>query len=190
MSALVAQVLCGLCAAATCAPWWWSGRVRRDVVGAPPGPSSDAVGDTDAVELDAAVVLALVDAAVGSGAGLPRALAAVGRAVGGADGRTLERASAGLVLGAGWDVVWSAAAPRVRPLVECLASTWTTGAAPGPALRARGEQLRRERRTAAREAAGRLGVRLVIPLGLCFLPAFLLIGLVPVLVSLGSSLGR
>jgi pilus assembly protein TadC len=33
-----------------------------------------------------------------------------------------------------------------------------------------------------------LGVRLVLPLGLCFLPAFVLVGLVPVLASLGRGL--
>jgi len=39
------------------------------------------------------------------------------------------------------------------------------------------------------QAAGRLGVRLVLPLGLCHLPAFVLVGLVPVLVSMASGLG-
>ena len=38
------------------------------------------------------------------------------------------------------------------------------------------------------EAAGRLGVRLVLPLGLCHLPAFILIGVVPVLLSTGVAL--
>lgn len=64
------------------------------------------------------------------------------------------------------------------------------GAAPGPALRAGAEQLVRERRAQVREAAGRLGVRLVLPLGLCFLPAFVLLGLVPVMVSVGAQLAR
>ncbi|GAA2722003.1 hypothetical protein CAE01nite_27070 [Cellulomonas aerilata] len=182
-------LVCGVCAAAAVLPWWWSGRPRRDVV-ARPSPRWTADDETAPVDLDVAVLLSLLEAAIGSGAGLPRALAAVGRAVGGADGHAMERASAGLVLGAGWEVAWSGAGPRLTPVVTALAATWTTGAAPGPALRAAAEQLRRERRTAAREAAGRLGVRLVLPLGLCFLPAFVLIGLVPVLVSLGSALVR
>ncbi len=137
-----------------------------------------------------AVLLALLDSAVGSGAGVPRALAAVGRAVGGPDGVALERASAALVLGAGWTTAWTGAPARMRLVADCLAPTWTTGAAPGPALRAAATGLLRERRTVAREAAGRLGVALVLPLGLCFLPAFVLIGLVPVLVSVGTQLVR
>ncbi|WP_418606028.1 hypothetical protein [Georgenia sp. SUBG003] len=39
----------------------------------------------------------------------------------------------------------------------------------------------------AQEAAARLGVRLVLPLGLCFLPAFVLLGLVPVVLAAGGA---
>src|SRR5659263_742093 len=77
-------------------------------------------------------------------------------------------------------------ADDLRPIAECLEAAWVQGAAPGPALRARAGVIRRDRRRSAREAAGRLGVHLVLPLGLCLLPAFVLLGLVPVLVSLAS----
>lgn len=53
-------------------------------------------------------------------------------------------------------------------------------------LRVAGEQLRRDQQAAARQAAARLAVHLVLPLGVCFLPAFVLIGLLPVLLSLGG----
>jgi pilus assembly protein TadC len=140
--------------------------------------------------VDVVVVLRLLDAAIGSGAGLPRALGAVGRAVGGDDGGALVRAGAGLVLGAGWEAAWAGSPERLAPVARCLSSTWASGAAPGPSLRAAIDGLIRERRTLAREAAARLGVRLVLPLGLCFLPAFVLIGLVPVMVSVGAGLLR
>jgi pilus assembly protein TadC len=39
-----------------------------------------------------------------------------------------------------------------------------------------------------RTAAGALGVQLVLPLGLCFLPAFVLLGLVPMILSLAGNL--
>jgi tight adherence protein B len=42
-------------------------------------------------------------------------------------------------------------------------------------------------RTAARRTAERLGVRLMLPLGACVLPAFLLIGVVPILLGIVSS---
>lgn len=138
--------------------------------------------------LDVVVLLDLLDAAIASGASLPRALGAVGGCAGGADGEAMTRASSALVMGADWPTAWAGAPRRLQPVIDGLAPTWVTGSAPGPALRAASDQVRRERRSAAREAAGRLGVHLVLPLGLCFLPAFILIGLVPVMVSLGSGL--
>jgi pilus assembly protein TadC len=189
MSSLLGLALCAVCAAATPFPWWWSVRPRLAAITRSPEPRRRG-SDVEPVDVDVAVLLALLEAATASGAGLPRALAAVGRAIGGADGRSMERASAALVMGAGWDVAWTGAGRRLGPVIASLRATWTTGAAPGPALRAGAVQVRRERRTVAREAAGRLAVRLVIPLGLCFLPAFILIGLVPVMVSLGSALTR
>jgi len=181
---------CLVCLVLAVLPWWGDGRAvrlrdlrRRRRAEVAPTLVEDG-------PIDVAVVLALLEAALASGAGVPRALAAVGHAVGGADGPALARASAALVLGAGWDTAWAGAPVRLRPVADCLAPTWTTGSAPGPALRAAAAGLLRERRIVAREAAGRLGVRLVLPLGLCFLPAFVLIGLVPVLISVGGQVTR
>jgi pilus assembly protein TadC len=137
---------------------------------------------------DVVLLLDLLDMAVTAGAGVPRALEAVGEAVGGADGERLARVSVELLLGAPWSAAWAGVPDGLRPIAECLEAAWVQGAAPGPALRARAGVIRRDRRRAAREAAGRLGVHLVLPLGLCFLPAFVLLGLVPVLVSLASGL--
>ncbi|NMM16126.1 MAG: secretion system protein [Cellulomonas sp.] len=139
-----------------------------------------------AANRDVVLLLDLLDMAVTAGAGVPRALEAVGEAVGGADGERLTRVSVELLLGAPWSAAWAGTSDGLRPVAECLEAAWVHGAAPGPALRARAGVIRRDRRRAAREAAGRLGVHLVLPLGLCFLPAFVLLGLVPVMVSLAS----
>jgi pilus assembly protein TadC len=181
-------VVLGLLTAAL--PWWWTGRpARLHAVTVPPRPRADAMPEAIGL-VDVVVVLGLLDAAIASGAGLPRALTAVGRTIGGDDGRGLVSASAALVMGADWETAWSVVPERLTPVARCLSATWSSGAAPGPALRAASEHLQRERRTTAREAAGRLGVRLVLPLGLCFLPAFVLIGLVPVMVSVGAEVIR
>ena len=45
------------------------------------------------------------------------------------------------------------------------------------------DDLRADRLIAADAAARRAGVLIVLPLGLCFLPAFMLAGLVPVIVA-------
>lgn len=59
-----------------------------------------------------------------------------------------------------------------------------TGASVAPLLRRAAVDARAERRQRTAVAAGRLGVRLVLPLGLATLPAFVLLGVVPVVLGL------
>ncbi|MCG7286230.1 type II secretion system F family protein [Cellulomonas sp. ACRRI] len=141
----------------------------------------------DALAVDLVTVVDLLAVAVSAGASVPGSLAAVGAALGGAVGRDLDRAGAALLLGEPWAAAW-VHAPALGAVLDGLEAAWRTGAPAGPALRAAAGELRRTRERAAREAAGQLGVRLVVPLGLCFLPAFVLVGLVPVLASLGRGL--
>ncbi len=147
-----------------------------------------AARGVDRSGVDVQVVLELVAAALRSGAGVPRALEATGVAVGAPDGAVLTRAAHALVLGATWERAWADAPAVLAPMVRALRGAWLDGAAPGDALRAAGEEVRHERRSGARTAAARLGVRLVLPLGACYLPAFVLVGLVPVLLALGIDL--
>lgn len=143
---------------------------------------------TPADPVDVVLVLELVEVAVAAGVAVPRALQAVGEAVGGVEGDALRRASAALVLGAPWEAAWGSAPERLRVVAASLRPAWVAGAAPGGTLRAQAAALRRGRLRHAREAAGRMGVHLVLPLGLCFLPAFVLLGLIPVMLSLASGL--
>jgi hypothetical protein len=147
-----------------------------------------AARGADQPGVDVQVVLELVAAALRSGAGVPRALEATGAAVGGADGVVLTRAAHALVLGAVWERAWTGVPGELDPMVRALRGAWLDGAAPGEALQAAGEEVRHERRATTRTAAARLGVRLVLPLGTCYLPAFVLVGLVPVLLALGIDL--
>jgi hypothetical protein len=112
----------------------------------------------------------------------------VGAAVGGAQGERLSRVGTLLALASSWDEAW-APMPSDAGLRLALRGAWESGAAPGPALQVAANQARRRRRAAARTAAATLGTRLVLPLGLCFLPAFVLLGLVPVVLSLAGTLG-
>jgi len=74
------------------------------------------------------------------------------------------------------------------PLERCLQLAEQTGAPVAVLLRSSADELRRRRRRAAALAAARLGVRVVAPLGLCTLPAFAALAVVPVLISLGRDL--
>lgn len=208
-SLLTGALVAGLVLAAT-SPWWTvrplvAGVPRRGVRRARPGRPAARLGSGETggtgtrdgpggtgggdPSVDVTVVLDLLRAALGSGAGLPRALEAVGRAIGGPDGAGLVRAGAALLLGAGWAQAWESAPPRLVIVGEALRPAWVHGAPPGDALRVARARLVHEGRARARTAAARLGVRLVLPLGLCLLPAFVLLGLVPVMIALGSGLG-
>ncbi len=141
-------------------------------------------------DADPALLLDLVAVALAAGAAVPAALATVGAAWPGPDGQALVRAARALELGAPWDVAWPQVGTAVRETARALEPAWTAGASPVPLLRAAADRQRSRRRAAVRAAAGRLGVQLVVPLGVCYLPAFVLVGLVPVVVSLASGLLR
>lgn len=151
------------------------GRSRRDPGRADPGPP------------DEAVLLDLVATALAAGVAVPVALDAVGEAVGTADGDALRRVGAALVLGTPWDDAW-AATTAPRTLAAALEPAWEDGVAAEPLLARAAARVRAERGTRAREAAARLSARLVLPLGLCLLPSFVLLGLVPVVLGTGRGL--
>jgi len=159
----------------------WRPRVPRRRAGA---SAARAAGD-----VDAAMLLDLADAALAAGASVPRALTGVGRALPhGGTGRDLETAGALLALGAPWPDAWRDAGDESTALAEALEPAWRDGADPAPLLRRGAGAIRARRHRQAHEDAARLGVRLVLPLGLCLLPAFVLLGLVPVLLSGGTAL--
>lgn len=72
-------------------------------------------------------------------------------------------------------------------LAELVGLSRATGAPLGELARADAAEARAAARATARETAERLAVRLMLPLGACILPAFLLLGVVPMLLGLLSS---
>lgn len=142
------------------------------------GPSPAPVPERD--PLDLAVVLTLARSALDAGASVPAALRAVGACAGEED---LTAAGAELLLGAPWEEAVADVPARLAPLVDALAPSWESGADPDRLLELAARTVREGRSRQARVAAERLAVRLVVPLGLCHLPAFLLLGLVPVVLS-------
>ncbi|MCV2394902.1 type II secretion system F family protein [Actinotalea sp. M2MS4P-6] len=135
-------------------------------------------------EVGVALLLELLAAAHTAGASVPDALRAVGSAAGGSRGEGLVRAATLLGMGAEWSEAWVAAPAELSAVSDGLRPAWQDGTPPAGLLHAAADRRRRARVADATEAAGRLGVRLLLPLGLCHLPAFVLVGLMPVLVSL------
>lgn len=131
--------------------------------------------------VDRVVLAELVAAALAAGSSIPRAISAVGRAAGVAG---LESSAKLLQLGADLEACTQHLRGPYRALVHALGPAWFHGAAPLPLLELLAQRWRRERAGLAREAAQRLAVKLVLPLGLCLLPAFICLGVVPVVVTL------
>ncbi|WP_406201939.1 type II secretion system F family protein [Kitasatospora sp. NBC_01560] len=135
----------------------------------------------------------LLAACLGSAASPAVAVAAVGRSVGAPMGPRLVAIAAELALGAPPEVCWIRLGqehPALAPLARCLVRTSLSGAPAGAAL----VGLAHGRRTAAARTAHarvrRAGVLATAPLGLCFLPAFVLISVVPVVIGLTTSFAR
>ncbi|MFP7696424.1 hypothetical protein [Trueperella sp. LYQ143] len=126
---------------------------------------------------DSAVLLDLAAAALSAGLSIPGTLHALGIATGGAQLTTTANL---LLMGAGWEEAWADSRACDMPIREALYAAWTDGAAPVPLCVRAAQSVRLARQRRAREAAARLSAQLVLPLGLCFLPAFIFLGIVPV----------
>lgn len=66
---------------------------------------------------------------------------------------------------------------------ESLEPAWLQGDSPGVLIDAAVEQLDKDERARIERAAARLSVRLLMPTGLCFLPAFVIVGVLPAIAS-------
>ncbi|MDO3683465.1 type II secretion system F family protein [Micromonospora sp. C28ISP2-4] len=127
----------------------------------------------------------LLAAALRAGAPVDRSVLAVAEALGGPLADRLGRVGRTLRLGGGPGEAWAHldGVTGAEPVVAAAVRSSNSGAALARALTRLADDLRAERSTAAEAAARRAGVLIVLPLGLCFLPAFILAGLVPVIVA-------
>jgi len=127
----------------------------------------------------------LLAAALKAGAPVDRAAYAVAEALAGPLGERLDRTARSLRLGAEPAEAWAhlADVTGARRLIAAAVRSSSSGGALARALTRLADDLRADRAVSAEAAAQRAGVLIVLPLGLCFLPAFVLAGLVPVLVA-------
>lgn len=134
--------------------------------------------------LDVPLALDLMAALVGAGQGLIAALTLLGEHLPGAE--RLREVAWHLLLGSDWDTAWRAVQTDtdLAELGRELRFAHTTGAPTAALLRSTASALRRSRRRRAEQAAARLAIRLVMPLGLCLLPAFICWGVIPLVIAL------
>lgn len=175
----------------------WSGRSDRRLrrllggqsgqvqVGADPAQTQarrDAEGQAGADDDLLAFDLDLVAICLTSGLPIPVALTLTAEATDDRSG--LGRIARAMTIG-GQDL---SADDRLAPVLEVFEFSEHTGVGPAPLIESVAQELRDSSRRRRQEAAAALGVRLVVPLGVCILPAFLLLSVVPVIISLLSDL--
>ncbi len=146
----------------------------------------------EAASAELPLVAGLLAACVSSGAPLEDGLEIVASSACPALRQRLAPALAATSLGRDPAVVWAelgsdeVLAPLARPLARAHAS----GAPLAAALTRAADDVRAAQRTRSEAALERASVQVVGPLGLCFLPAFVLVGVVPLVVAVGQGVAR
>ncbi|WP_236667242.1 MULTISPECIES: type II secretion system F family protein [unclassified Nonomuraea] len=113
-----------------------------------------------------------------------------GRTVGGPLGRRLGWVSSRLRLGADPETTWAALAgdPAMGGLCRAMGRAAQSGAPVAEVLTRLADDALEATRAGSVASARQVGVKAVAPLGLCFLPAFVLLGIIPVVAGLASTI--
>jgi Flp pilus assembly protein TadB len=143
------------------------------------------------VDIDTAAVALVADLMAGclsAGTLLPDAVAAAAEGADGGLGEACRAVVTGLRAGAPPEAAWAAwlADPRLAPLARTAVRTTHSGAATAEELRRTAARLRVQRRAVLQQRVRQASVWVVVPLGLCFLPAFVLVAVVPLVIGLPS----
>ncbi|MFE2058858.1 type II secretion system F family protein [Streptomyces sp. NPDC056465] len=162
---------------------WWQRSGRRR-----PAAGRDAEAALIARQLPLAADL--LASCISAGAGPRDAAEAVGESMDGPVGERLSRTAAELLLGGEPAEAWGrfGEIPGAAPLARCLARAAITGAPAAEPVSRIADEMRAERASAAVARAQRAAVLITAPVGLCFLPAFLAVGVAPVVIGLATGL--
>ena len=135
-------------------------------------------------------VVQLLGITLGAGASVPSALGHVSTALPGRASESLRLARARLGVGVPPEQVWSdlAAQSGLEPLGRALSRADSSGVRITDAVRRLADDLAREQALEVEDKARTVGIRAALPLGLCLLPAFLVVGIVPVIAASLESL--
>lgn len=141
-----------------------------------------------ALARDLAMAVHLFGASLRAGSAIAPALTDVGTALGGPVADEFLLVVRRLELGVDPVAAWSATAPELRPLVRSMVRAHRSGASVVTAVDRLAEELRATRRHRTEALARTVEVRAAAPLGLCFLPAFVVLGVVPMVVGIFSTM--
>lgn len=171
----------GLLAAVVAAVLAWRALARAEA------PSTRR--EREEVERTLPHLIALLAATLRAGAEPVAGLAQVCAALPGPAARRLAPVVEQARWGAAGAETWAPVADdeALAPLARAMVRSQTSGASVVQAVERLADELERESLARAEDAARRVGVLAAIPLGVCLLPAFLLLGVVPTVASLLAS---
>ncbi|MFF2718344.1 type II secretion system F family protein [Streptomyces sp. NPDC058011] len=174
---------CAVGVAAAYGTWRWQRSRPR------PGPG-ESREERAAIAAQLPLAADLLAACIAVGAGPREAAQAVGESIGGPVGDRLARVAAEIRLGGEPAEAWGRLGeiPGARPLARCLHRAGSTGAPAAEPVSRLADAMRAEQAGAAVARAQRAGVLITAPVGLCFLPAFLAVGVAPVIIGLAGGL--
>lgn len=132
----------------------------------------------------------LLAACLRAGLPVPTAIGAVAAGLSGPEGEALRAVAGLLALGAGPAEAWAPAreCPATAPFARAAQRTARSGTALAEAAVELAEEVRSSWANRAEAQGQRAAVLIAGPLGLCFLPAFLCVGVVPVVLGLVARL--
>ncbi len=137
--------------------------------------------------LEAPLICELAASGLRGGAAVPGTLRHLGAAL---DEAEYVRIGDELLLGATWKEAWDPTPAGGELLADALQPAWEDGVSPVELLEHAAGDARARASAAAQTAAQELSVKLALPLAGLLLPAFVLLGLVPVFFTLvGTQLG-
>ena len=146
--------------------------------------SDERLADEQVSTPPLSLVLALLGVAVRQGASLPRALSVVGGLLPGPYGLRMVRVA----------LSWSGAigdpycGQSMQVLADCLEPSWRLGSSPLTRIETTMRQLDHHARSMLARATATITVRLLVPTGLCILPAFVLIGVIPCIAAFAGGM--
>lgn len=140
--------------------------------------------------LDVAADIELFAACLQSGTGVAQSVAAVAEAASSGSQHTWRMIASLLAVGVEPRRAWAPAAgiDGLDDVANLVVLSESSGAAIATGCQRIVTRLRADLAAHATANAERAGVLIALPLALCFLPAFIVLGLIPVVISLGSQL--
>lgn len=152
------------------------------------GESPEAARRRARVQADLPFALDLMVACLRAGLPVGGAVEATASAVDSPVGALLSTVTGRLRLGAGPEEAWTVL--RDDPVLSGLAREMTraalSGAPVADVLTRLADDTVRETRATCSAAARRAGIQVIAPLGLCFLPAFVFLGIIPIVAGLAT----